>query len=302
MTTVVVVEGSADPHRLSQALPGVRVEVLDRLPAVSHPAVAVVMRSGTWLSAHHVACLPALRHVVRPGSGTDNIDLLALAARGITLHRNPTANAAAVAEWTLLAALSLSRRAALGHNGLTAGRHLKAACLGRPLAEQHLAIWGAGPVGLAIGQALRSAVSDVAYAARPSNPPNLPQRPAELLTSWADLHVVALPLRETTLAAFGPAWLANAGRRRPALICAGRMETLDLSACLDALDAGALSGLAIDAIDPEHVGSLTGPGEPRNLLLTPHVGAQRADVRDVLDRWTAETLRTALLEGREEDR
>ncbi len=300
MTTVVVIEGSADPSQLTQALPGVRVEVLDRLPAVSHPAVAAVVRSGTRLSAEQLDCLPALRHVVRPGSGTDKIDLLALAARGIMLYRNPTANANSVAEWTLLAALSLSRRAALGHNGLAAGRHLKAGCLGRVLSEQHLAIWGAGPVGLAIGQALGPAVSDVAYAAWPSNPPNLPQRPSELLTTWADLHVVALPLRQTTRAVFGPAWLAHAGPRRPALICAGRMETLDLPACFDALDAGTLSGLAIDAIDPEHVGSLGGPGEPRNLLLTPHIGAQRADVRSVLDRWTAETLRTALRSEREE--
>ncbi|MDO3704057.1 NAD(P)-dependent oxidoreductase [Micromonospora sp. C28SCA-DRY-2] len=300
MTTVLVIEGSADPHQLTQALPGVRVEVLDRLPAASHPAVAAVVRSGTRLSAHHLDRLPALRHVVRPGSGTDNIDLPALAARGVNLHRNPAANAAAVAEWTLLAALSLTRRVALGHNGLIAGRHLKAACLGPHLAEQRLAIWGAGPVGLAIGQALGPAVKNLAYAAWPSNPPHLPQRPAELLAGWADLHVVALPLRETTRAAFNPPWLAEAGRHRPALICVGRVETLDLPACLDALDADTLSGLAIDAIDPEHVASLTRLGEPRNLLLTPHVGAQRADVRRVLDHWAAQTLRTALLAGRGE--
>lgn len=302
MTTVLIIEGSADPYQLTEALPGVRVEVLDRLPAASHPAIAAVMRSGTRLSAHHLDRLPALQHVVRPGSGTDNIDLTALAARGITLHRNPAANAAAVAEWTLLAALSLTRRAALGHNGLTAGRHLKDACLGRPLAEQRLAIWGAGPIGLAVGQALGPAVRDLAYAAWLSNPPHLPQRSAEQLADWADLHVLALPLRETTRAAFGPTWLAEAGRRRPALICVGRVETLDLPACLDALDADTLSGLAIDAIDPEHVASFTGLGEPRNLLVTPHVGSQRADVRRVLDHWAAQTLRTALMAGRGEGR
>ncbi|MET7952196.1 NAD(P)-dependent oxidoreductase [Micromonospora sp. NPDC005324] len=302
MNSILLIEGSADPRPLAQALPGVRVEVLDRLPRTSHPAVAAVMRSGTRLTVGHLDHLPALRHVVRPGSGTDNIDVSALAARGITVHRNPVANAAAVAEWTLLAALSVTRRAALGHNGLIVGRHLKTACLGRHLAEQRVAIWGAGPVGLAIKQVLGPAVQDLAYAAWPSNPPHLPQQPAELLIDWADLHIVALPLRETTRSAVGPAWLARAKRRSPALVCAGRVETLDLPACLDALDAGTLSGLAVDAIDPEHVASLTRPSEPRNLLLTPHIGAQRADVRRALDHWTAETLRAVLMPSREEVR
>lgn len=302
MTTVLVLDGSTDPHQLAGALSGAHVEVVGGLPRVRHRAVAVVMRSGTRLAADQLDHLPALRHVVRPGSGTDNIDLAALAARGITLHHNRGANAAAVAEWTLLAALALTRRVALGHNGLLAGHHLKTACMGQPLAEQRAAIWGAGPVGTATGQLLGPAVRDLAYAAWPSNSSHLPQRPAEHLTDWADLHIVALPLDDTTRASFGEAWLASVQRRRPMLICAGRAQTLDLRACLDALDAGTLTGLAIDAIDPEHVASLTRSGAPRNLLLTPHVGAQRTDVRRALDRWTADTLRAALLPAREDGR
>lgn len=296
MTSVLVVQGSANPRQLTEALPGVRIDVVDQLPLTTHPATAVVLRSGTALSGPHLDALSGLRHVVRPGSGTDNVDVAALAARDITLHRNPCASADAVAEWTVMAALSVARRAPLGHNGLIAGVHLKAACSDRPLADYRVGIWGTGPVGLAAGRTLGPFVRDIAYAQWPSARTDVALRPAEELTAWADLHVVALPLRESTRAIFGPDWIDKLSDRKPALICVGRVGTLDLPACLRALDEGELSGLAIDAIDPddEHPSVVTGSGLPRNLLVTPHIGAQRTDVRAALDRWTADTLQTVL--------
>src|SRR5262249_28960327 len=134
-----------------------------------------------------------------------------------------------------------------GHNALATGRHLKAACMARPLSEQRVAVWGAGPVGIAAGRVLATVAEAVAYAAWPSCPADLRRHSAEYLNGWADVHVVALPLRDSTRGAFDGAWLAAVAQRRPVLICTGRVDTLDLPACLKALDAGGLTGLAVDA-------------------------------------------------------
>jgi hypothetical protein len=90
-----------------------------------------ILRGAIPVTEALLAHAPRLEAIIRPGSGTDHIDHLALARRGIQLFTTPYANAAPVAEYvfavlTLLtrqiwpAALSLQkghweRRAFLGH-------------------------------------------------------------------------------------------------------------------------------------------------------------------------------------------
>lgn len=290
-STVLLLKDAADHDHLRRAAPGVEiVEVgsIDSLPQAAARATVIALRSGVYLGEQHLTQLPALRHVVRVGSGTDNIDLAALNRRGITLHRNPQASAAAVAEWTLTAALCLTRRIPLGHNGLALGLHTKTACMGAPLSELNVAVWGAGPVGQAIGQLLTPFARRVTFAHWPSTPPELLQQPARALIGETAVHVVALPLRPETHQLFGEAFLAQVAAHRPLLICAGRVETLDLAACLRAVEEQRLGGLALDAVEPEHIPLLRAASEPLNLLTTPHIGAQRRDVRSELDVWVGE--------------
>lgn len=291
--TVLVLEGAADLIRLQHSSPGaefLEISDVDALPEAADRATVIVLRSGVPLGERQLTRLPALRHVVRTGSGTDNLDLAALTRRGIALHRHPQASAAAVAEWVLAAALCLTRRIPLGHNALAQGLHAKAACMGAPLAEADVAVWGAGPVGRAVGRTLAPLVRQVTFAQWPSNPPQLPQQPAHTLIEQSAIHVIALPLRPGTRRLFGEPLLTRAVERSPLLICAGRAETLDLSACLRALGEQRLSGLALDAVEPEHIPLLHTVTEPLNLLATPHIGAQRSDVRTELDTWAGELI------------
>jgi D-3-phosphoglycerate dehydrogenase len=263
---------------------------------------AVVLRSGAALTSDDIELLPQLRHVVRAGSGTDNIDLDALRERSVTLHRNADASAQAVAEWALLAVLSLLRRTPLGHDGLQRGEHLKAACLGKPLATCRVAIWGAGPIGRATYDLLRPMTAEARFAAWPSAPSGLPQAPAAALQATADVHVIALPLRPETARTVSAAFLSAVADRCPVIVCAGRFGTLDFSACLAALHDGALGGLAVDAIDPHHVAAVRSESPSAlNLLTTPHVGAQRTDVRETLDAWVITTLLKIIKPGADHD-
>ncbi|WP_052270225.1 NAD(P)-dependent oxidoreductase [Streptomyces sp. MUSC 125] len=295
MSSVLVVRGAADAGAIRRALPGVLVrESTDLGSPLPADSTVVVLRSGLRLGRCELDALPRLRHVVRTGSGIDHIDVNALRGRGIRLHRNAEAGADAVGEWVLAAALSLSRRIPLGQHALQLGRHEKQACAGVPLGTLTAGIWGAGPVGLAAGRALAPHVAGTAYAAWPSNPPGLRELSPTALAEQSHVHVVALPLRPTTRRVVGEEFLARVAPQRPLLICAGRLETLDVTACLRALANGRLSGLALDPVEQAHLPLLaaaTSTAESLNLLVSPHIGAQRSDVRSALDRWAVDLLR-----------
>ncbi|NEB12286.1 hydroxyacid dehydrogenase [Streptomyces coelicoflavus] len=292
---LVSVRGAADIVLLQRHLPGCAIREITALapadPELASRAEVLVLRSGHQLDAERLAEWPRLRHVIRAGSGLDGIDVPGLAARGVTVHRNPEPAADAVAEWALAALLALARRIPYGHAALLRGQHAKQHCLAPPLSRTRAAIWGAGPVGRACAKALAPHVAEIAFAARRGLPDTTPSRPASELPAWADAHVVALPLTEENRGAFGTAFLGAARERHPLLLCVGRLGTLDLPACLRALADGGLGGLALDPV--EEADLPLWPAEdisgPLNLIATPHIGAQRHDVRALLDRWVATT-------------
>jgi len=297
---LVSVRGAANTELLQKHLPGCAVREIGGLATadskLASRAEVLVLRSGQFLDADRLSTWSALRHVIRAGSGLDGIDVEALEDRGITVHRNPAPSADAVAEWALAALLCLARRIPYGHAALMAGQHTKQHCLAPPVSRMRVAIWGAGPVGRACAKALSPHVAEIAFAARPTLPSALPARPADELPGWADTHVVALPLTAENRGRFNAPFLASARGRHPLLICVGRLGTLDVDACLRALADGRLSGLALDPVEPSDLPlwpDSTPPG-PLNLLATPHIGAQRHDVRAVLDAWVATTAAEVL--------
>ncbi|MFK0120125.1 NAD(P)-dependent oxidoreductase [Streptomyces sp. NPDC090994] len=297
---LVSVRGAADTVLLQQLLPGCAIREITALatvdPSLAARAEVLVLRSGHRLDAERLSGWPALRHVIRAGSGLDGIDVDGLTARGISVHRNPEPAAGAVAEWALAALLSLARRIPYGHATLLQGRHGKQHCLAPPLSRMRAAVWGAGPVGRACAQALAPHAAEVAFAARPSLPDTLPSRPGRDLPAWADAHVVALPLTNENRGLFGTEFLAAARERLPLLICVGRLGTLDVGACLHALADGQLSGLALDPVEESDLPLWPDAAEPGplNLIATPHIGAQRSDVRARLDHWVATTAADVL--------
>lgn len=302
---LVSVRGAADTGLLQRHLPGCTIREIAALasadPKLATRAEVLVLRSGHRLDAKRLTEWPKLRHVIRAGSGLDGIDVGHLAARGVTVHRNPEPAADAVAEWTLAALLALARRIPYGHAALLEGQHVKEQCLAPPLSGMQVAVWGAGPVGRACAKALAPCVAEVAFASRPSLSGTSPARTSDELPGWADAHVIALPLTDENRGRFGTDFLAAAREKCPLLICVGRLGTLDVSACLRALADGGLGGLALDPVEESDLPlwpESNSPG-PLNLLATPHIGAQRHDVRCLLDRWVAATAAAVLAgEGR----
>ncbi|MBI4840259.1 MAG: hydroxyacid dehydrogenase, partial [candidate division NC10 bacterium] len=74
--------------------------------------VAVNIRGRTRFTADVLQACPKLRLLSIWGTGTDNVDLTAAAARGITVTNTPGANAIAVAEHTVALMLAVVKQLA----------------------------------------------------------------------------------------------------------------------------------------------------------------------------------------------
>jgi D-3-phosphoglycerate dehydrogenase / 2-oxoglutarate reductase len=270
-----------------------------RLDDGSHPGVrGLIVRSGIGVGDDLMARFPDLEFVVRAGSGSDNIDLAAAARRGVAVRRNAGASAGAVAELALASLLALARRLPEGMALARLGVWGKARLVGEPAGGLAVAVWGGGVVGQACGRLLAGCCAAVRFAAWPSLPAELPAGPAEDLPGWADAHVVCLPLRESTRRFVGPAFLRRARARRPYLVNVARYDVLDNAAVAAALLRGELRGVAIDPIDRDHLDDAVACFRLRevaaNVQLTPHLGAQRADVMDQVGLWAVGEARSLL--------
>lgn len=253
----------------------------------------VIVRSGVRVDDMFLDRYPKLTTVVRAGNGLDNIEQDALERRNITLTRRPGESADAVAGLTLAALSVLARKVPAGQAGLARGNWLKSDLVGDRLSELGVAIWGAGAVGQSCATLLEPLVSWVSFATWPSASPALKQAASGVLETDADVHVLALPLRSATTGMFGPDWLSRIEGRAPYVLNVGRFELLDFGRAIVQLARGSLRGLFVDPVDASHVPMVapelaTNPG--LNLLVSPHLGAQRRDVLSALGDWLFEQI------------
>ena len=109
-------------HRHATSYDPALGERREALLAAVADADALIVRNNTRVDAELLAAAPKLRVVGRLGVGLDNIDLPICAARGIEVLPATGANALAVAEYVIGAALLLLRGAYSSTEAVAAGR------------------------------------------------------------------------------------------------------------------------------------------------------------------------------------
>src|SRR5205823_12378761 len=119
-------------------------------------ADALIVRNRTQVTAELIDAAPKLCVVGRLGVGLDNIDSPACAARGITVIPATGANAQAVAEYVIAAAMVLLR-GAYGSTREVAGGEWPRDALsnGRELSGKTLGVIGLGSIGRVTGRIAR---------------------------------------------------------------------------------------------------------------------------------------------------
>lgn len=245
---------------------------------------------------------PGLRVVARQGVGTDNLDLAALAERGIHAFNVPDYCVDEVATHTVALALALERRVVAQHTGLAGGvfdiyrggvpRRLRRRCAG---------IVGFGRIGKAVAERLKPCYGRV-LACDPYLHPDLvegygvePVEFAELLAR-ADLITLHCPLTEETRRMVDRRALALV-KPDAVLVNAARGALVDPEPLFSALTAGRLGGAALDVFHPENphedpwFGKIVGLP---NVLVTSHRAFLSEEAEASSRRRVAEGIRHVL--------
>lgn len=256
----------------------------------------IVIRSPFKLDDASAALAHRLKWIVRAGSGADNISPL-FRERGVSIRTTPN-NAHAVAEFVLGLTLGLLRNIRHGHESLRLGLWEKKALVGGELRGKTVGILGYGRIGQQVSMLMHAFGTNLlAFDRSPTAPEKV--RASELsgtrlvdletVVSQADIVVLCLPGTPETKGLFNSSRL-KCMKPGSFLVNVGRGALVDLDALTTALETGHLSGAALDVFAMEPPGALR-LFEMRNVLCTPHLGAQTKETHRAIANGVIEHLR-----------
>jgi D-3-phosphoglycerate dehydrogenase len=108
---------------------------------------ALVIRSGSKVTARVLEAADKLRVIGRAGIGVDNVDVPAASRRGIIVMNTPTGNAVTTAEHALSLLFAVARKIAVADASMKAGQWEKKAFQGRELSGKTVGVVGLGNIG-----------------------------------------------------------------------------------------------------------------------------------------------------------
>ena len=284
--------GSADLSELAAA--GVALAEVpghdpDAIATAASGAEAIFVYSGRF-DAALIRRLDNCRVIARCGTGYDNIDIAAARRQGITVTYVPAYGAQDVAEHAIALMLACARRLATSDRGVQSGGWPSFAELGpmRRMAGRTLGLVGFGRIAREVaarahGLGMQVIAADPHVDPAVGEPLGVRLMALEEVLATADFVSVHAPLGPATWHLIDAAALA-AMRPDAYLINTSRGAVVDQDALVRALDAGSLSGAALDVLErePPPVGAaiLCRP----DVLITPHSAAFTAEALDELRR------------------
>ena len=263
-----------------------------------------ILRGAIPVTEALLAHAPRLEAIIRPGSGTDHIDHLALARRGIQLFTTPYANAAPVAEYVFAVLTLLTRQIWSAALSLQKGHWERRAFLGHEVSTLTVGIIGFGNNGSQTAYRLAAAGARVlAYDKYKGGfgGYGIQEAPLERLFEEATAVSFHVPLTPQTRDwANREFW--RAFRHPLYVVNAARGEILSLPDLVHAIETGKVLGAALDVLPQEPPTSLA-PDDHKALeylrthprvILTPHIAGLTHQSEYRLAEATRTLLRTLL--------
>ncbi len=269
----------------------------DLLNAVAQ-SDALITRSGTAVTPELVGAGSRLRIIGRAGVGLDNVDVEACTTRGILVINAPTANIMSATEHTMAMLLSLCRNIPEAHASVKRGEWTRAKFMGVELDGKTLGVVGLGRIGSRVTVRARAFgmrviaydpyITDAAYDKVGAAKVTLEQ-----LLAQADVITVHTPMTDETRGMLGADEIA---RMKDGVIVLNiaRGGIYDEQALADALNAGKISGAAIDVYEDEPPAKDHPLLTAKNAILSPHIGANTIEAQDRVAVQTSEMVVEAL--------
>lgn len=264
-------------------------------------ATGVLVSSNVPIDAEFLDAAPALRIVATWSVGYDNVDLAALAARGVVLTNTSGSLVETVADLTYALVIFAVRNLAAGLNWVRSGRWMRSNMpFGHDLERATLGIIGFGQIGLAVAERAQVSGMRVIYSNRNPRPDDAATgasyRPFDALLAEADCIVLLVPLTPETRGMFGDEQFAKM-KPTATLVNVARGAVVDSDALLRALEQKTIAGAALDVTDPEPLP----PDHPLvgrdDVIILPHVGSATFETRARMAMLAAENL-LAFIDGR----
>ena len=275
------------------------------LPAEDKPRLAeiipdfdaLVVRSGTTVTADLLAAGRRLKVVGRAGIGVDNVDLKAATDRGILVVNAPTANLMSATEHTFALLLSLMRKVPEADQALKNGIWDRKRFVGAELQGKTLGIIGFGRIGQRVAKRAQAFDMTVIAFDPHLDAEVIRRHDAEPLSlddvlARADAVTLHVPLADGTRNLIDAERLAGMKEGAVLINCA-RGGVVDETALLAALENGPLAGAGVDVFATETLDDFTLAAHPK-VVATPHVGAQTREAQLRIANDTARMVVSAL--------
>ena len=296
---------SARGIEILRSAEGVEVDVKtglkpEELKAVIGDYDALVIRSGTKVTADVLEHATRLKVIGRAGIGVDNVDVPEATKRGIVVMNTPGGNAVTTAEHALALIMSLVRNIPQATMSMKQGKWEKKRFQGHELCGKTLGVVGLGNIGSIVAdraQGLKMKV--VAY-----DPYISEDRAASLgvelvdldeLYRRSDIITIHVPLLDETRNLINADAIAKM-KDGVYIVCAARGGIVDEDALLQALESGKVAGAALDVFREEPPG-LTPLVAHDRVVCTPHLGASTVEAQEAVAIQVAEQIVDYLTRG-----
>lgn len=257
----LVLHDACLPEEVSERLRGAQVVISNKAP----------------ISAETLAAHPQLKLVLVSATGTNNVDLAAARAHGVTVCNCQAYGTPSVAQHTLMLLLALATRLPDYQSAVRAGRWQQAnqfCLLDFPIVElegKTLGLLGHGELGSAVGRLAEAFGMRVLLGQLPGRPARPSYLPLAELLPQVDALTLHCPLTEQTRNLIGAAEL-RAMKPGAFLVNTARGGLVDEQALADTLRAGHLGGAAFDvlSVEPPRDGNPLLANDVPRLIITPH--------------------------------
>jgi len=243
---------------------------------------ALLVRSGTEVTARVIDAGAKLKFIGRAGAGVDNIDTEAATRRGIVVANAPEGNTLAATEHTMAMMLSLARNIPQATASLKKGEWKRSKFMGVELNDKILGIMGFGRIGREVAKRAQAMqMKCIAY-----DPFITKERAASLgvemvpldeLFRRADVITVHTPLIKETRHVINAETIATMKDGVRLINCA-RGGIIDEAALADAVASGKVAGAALDVFENEPPTDSPLLNLDR-VIVTPHLGASTVEAQ-----------------------
>ncbi len=245
---------------------------------------ALLVRSGTQVTAALLRAGTALRVVARAGVGVDNIDVPAATALGIIVVNAPTGNVVAAAEHTIALLMSLARLVPQADAHVRSGQWKRSQFMGVEVRNKVLGTVGLGKVAQEVVRRAQAMGMRVLAYDPYVTPDYAAQRDVQLasldeLYAAADFITVHVPMTETTRNLINAEAFA---RMKPGvrILNVARGGVINELALVEAIEAGKVAGAAIDVFEAEPLPAESPLRRTDRIILTPHLGGSTVEAQE----------------------